>query len=169
MTTHIILARFIKFFWIISLFGFLVILFFCYSLMPDHVVMENNLSQIFNLPKAGFFYWVLGAFVVSNITWFVFSGILGGLSRNIRKTDKLPVFYSSVKLFSYINWVNSFSIICNLFIIMGTLFLTLLNTSSKDISNLIWIPYSGAVLMIVWMFLLVYVFLSKVNPQEEID
>ena len=161
--------KFIKLFWLLSMIGFLALLLWVYANMPPQIdiSMVNSAFSEITISKNAFFYSMIAIVVSTNGSILMLSKVLQLLTaRHLKENDGFyPQEGHNNRL---INWLGSFSIILNLFCIIGVLFVGLYNTIEKEAGHpYIYIVYTSLFLMLVWLLGLIYIIASKRKGMKE--
>lgn len=144
-------ARLIQFGWTVSLLGFMVVLGIIYASLPLQVQYyegPKGINEMF-INKSSFFYISTFTFLAINLICYLSRRTIKSVKTSKQSLIKNEWFKEALG-----NWITSFSMIINLFLILILLFLNLLNTQDADIANFGYIAYAGPVLIIIWMVIL---------------
>ncbi len=154
--------RFIKLFWFLSMLGFLVGILLIYANLPEEVdvTFGSQSISVELLSRNAFFYAMIAIVALSN-------GLLLALARavSLTKTPELAgTDVSDKALFKtrIVNWLGSYSIILNIFYIIGIFFVGFHNDpqyvapKSYDI-----LAYGSILLLIGWLIWLPFIIFKR--------
>ena len=156
--------RFIKFFWILSLLGFLAVLLFAFSGMPakvDLALGSSVMSSVF-LSRDIFFYIMVGITLFSNGLILIVTRVLGLVS---------PVRYEQGVLqnpFRIVlnNWLGAMAGILNLFYAITSLIVSFYNNPGySNPTHYNYLIYIGLFLILFWMAGFGWTVLRRNNPK----
>lgn len=162
----IYLGRLVKVFWMFSLIVFLGVLLYVYVKLPPFISLtkEQTSFKFMNFEKSTIFYWSLTVFILSNIAWYLIVRVLGNISS--RSTSDSKKFLTRSKISALVNWLNGFSSLINIIIILSLLFLNILFSENKrGLDQIVNVIYGFLILIGVWF--LVLGFLVAKNEKSE--
>lgn len=162
----IYLGRFVKLAWIFSILLFLIILLYVYTKLPPFITLTSNISAVdfLNFQKSNFFYLVLAVFIISNLSWYFLSKKMLSLNRGVLTKNS---FMTSEKILILVNWLNSFSLLINILIILSVIYLGISSSgSTTGLSQLMIGIYIFLGLFIFWFLLLGYLIVRKEKLSE---
>ncbi len=155
--------RFIKLFWFLSMLGFLVSILLIYANLPEavDVALGSRSISVDLLSRNAFFYTMIALVVISN-------GVLLALARAVAliKFQKQPVSTDIAEgnLFRtrISNWLGGFSVILNIFYIIGVFFIGFHNDPQYVAPESYRILVYGSVLLMVgWLVWLPFILLKR--------
>ena len=142
----------------ISFALFLIATLTVHSYMPAVVqVLVGDAGNATTLEKDSFFYLVLGVFMLVNVFLIVLVALL----------KKIPVTSGGLFKSDYfkgrlLNWLRSFEVVLNIFIVLAVAFIGIYNNPAHFNPNAFgWLIYFGFGLIGLWMLLLVGVFMKR--------
>jgi len=152
------LRRFLKFFWILSIFMFLFSLLYTYAGFPDQVNTFSGKSGDLILSKGGLFYIALITFVLVNTVFLVLNRMLNNYLG--ASSGKL-----SLKKVSISGWINGFLFIINFFIISILYFLFNINQQgTENFSTIGMMVMATAALLLGWLVYLAFILIRAPKP-----
>ena len=153
--------------WIFSIVAFLGVLLYVYVSLPQIVSINTNVSAINNfiLDKGNVFYLSLSIFIISNLSWYLLSNVLLGLGK--RKNISEKVYFNASRSLSFANWLNGFSFLINIFLILSLVFLSVsFSEHTYGLNGLAFVIYGFIGLITLWILLLAYLAIRKDNDHE---
>ena len=156
--------RFIKFFWALSLIGFLAALLFAFSGMPakvDLALGSSLMSSVF-LSRDIFFYIMVGFAIFTNGLLMTATRALGLMSP-VRYQDGIPQNPFRIALS---NWLGAMAVILNLFYAITSLIVSFYNNLGyANPTHYNYLIYIGLFLIIFWVVGFVWTVLRRNNPK----
>lgn len=154
------MSRMIKFLWLLSVLLFTVTLFWVYAYLPVRIgVMAGSegITDTF-VTKGVFFYGSLLFFLLVNGLLFIMRRMLASEKQPL--TGTYPAGLRS----DLADWMLGFAACVNLFFILAMFYLTAFN-SPEGMNQGFYGPlvYTGPVLIVLSLFVLVYLFFKKRN------
>lgn len=159
--------RFVKFFWILSLLGFLGVLLFAFSGMPEkvNIALGSSVVSSMFLSRDVFFYTMIGITVFTNALLLTVTRVLSLVS---------PVRYQEGKAqdpfrIVLINWLGAVAVILNLFYGITSLIVSFYNNPGyANPTHYNYLIYIGLFLILLWAAGFVWTVLTrdKVKPAE---
>jgi hypothetical protein len=164
--TVIYIGRLVKLFWMGSLLAFLAVLLYVHVSLPQFLSFPSELTSLdfVSVDKNNLFYITLAVFIISNLAWYLLIKVLAGTLENSNLRKKR--FFTINRISWLINWLNSFSGLINVIIILTLLFLSILfsETQSK-LDKITTLIYGFLFLLGIWFILLVYLVLRKESKE----
>lgn len=155
------LYRFGKAFYFLTLFGFVFLLLYFYSAMPESIGygMDESGSIVDRIPKSNFFYVMISIFVVSNLVVMIPPKLV---ETKIHKglTKIFPV--GDIFRDYYLGWFYSFGGILNLSLIMMVFYTHSINNQNEiAASEFNFFFYLIPSLLVLWLIGLFAIFAGK--------
>jgi len=161
------LYRFGKAFYFFSLFGFIFLLLYFYSAMPEGVGFSTNeLGSITDrVPKSTFFYGMIAFFVILNLIVLVPPKLVEtkthkGLARIFPTGDVYRDYY--------LGWFYSFGGVLNLSLIMMVFYIHSINNQNEiATSEFTFFFYLAPALLILWVIGLFAILVGKFKQIQQ--
>ena len=142
--------RFIKFFWVVSLLGFLAALLFAFAGMPAKVDIALGSSMVDSvfLTRDIFFYIMVGITLFTNGLLVTVTRVLG-LTSPLQYQEGIPQNPSRITLS---NWLGAMAGILNLFYAITSLIVSFYNNPGySNPTHYNYLIYIGLFLIVFWV------------------
>lgn len=148
------MSRLIRFIWLLSILAFLIVFLFQYASLPAEVALKLQ-QQIEDVPvfsRSAFFYIGLAVFLLINIIFYVFIGLIKRLPDTEVKNETW-LFNDKLRPM-LLDWVRSFNALLNGFLIILVIVIGSYNDPAYNNPSLVYLVYFGALLIFVWIIVL---------------
>src|SRR5688500_17211325 len=114
----IYIGRLVKLFWMVSLLAFLAVLLYVHVSLPPFLSFPTEWTSFdfVSFDKNRLFYSALGIFIISNLAWYLLVKVLAGMLENKKLRNRK--FFTHNRVSWLINWLNGFSGLINVIIIL---------------------------------------------------
>lgn len=151
----------IRFFWLLSLVGFLAALLLTYANLEAFVTLKfQSDGEELTIGRDLFFYVSIAIFILVNILLYVFARIL----RKLPEPQPEQSFWlADLKLRQrLINWLLSFVLIFNILFIIAVFIIGNMSDmyAQEEVSLSLWL-YTTGVFFAIWMIALIFIFARK--------
>jgi hypothetical protein len=164
--TVIYIGRLVKLFWMVSLLAFLAVLLYVHVSLPPFLSFPSELTSFnfVSFDKNKLFYSALGIFIISNLAWYLLIKVFARMLEN--KNLKNRKFFTLNRVSWLINWLNGFSGLINVVIILTLWFLSILFSETQTrLDKMVTVIYGFLFLIGIWFLLLAYLVLRKENQE----
>ncbi|MCC5920738.1 MAG: hypothetical protein LAT68_10605 [Cyclobacteriaceae bacterium] len=147
--------------WNLSMLLFLAIFLYAYSFLPDRVAISVDTEGVKDtfITKDQFFYFGIGAFVISNLLFAAMANIVQ--SSAIRANSFLHSEEFRDQVYS---WLISFNFAMNMFFASIGAYLSFFNNSEYlPGKSYGYITYFGIAFVLIWLLLLAWLFVNRIS------